>query len=157
MANGEDLNIPVSAIFTFESLKPGKAPDSPETAESFIRYDYGLGPMQVALNTTFDVLNRQIQKHRAAEFIKLVMEDATTLYLPKEGVRGLVGIPEGETPDSEARCAVACQIGGVVINFRVQETVAQIRILMGDKPPRTPIKPKPDPVPPTKRRRTAGK
>jgi hypothetical protein len=131
MGNGEELNIPVSAIFTYESLSTGKSEDSPE-ARSFVRYDYGLGPMQAALNTDFSEVERQIQKHRKSDFVKLNQEDDTVLYLPHAYVRGLVGVPENESEGSTARCAVACQIGGAVINFRVQETPKQIRILMGE-------------------------
>jgi hypothetical protein len=145
LANGNGLDIPAHSILAFEQLSPGKVPQWPN-ANTFIRFDYGMGMQQEALNTTIGELERLVKKAQPSDqpdpFVKLTNSDGTDTYFRKEGITGLKGIKfteeelaEVKDPDAKhIRCQVAVNLSGQLINFFVREENHGIKILMGERP-----------------------
>jgi hypothetical protein len=128
LANGEDLDILPTAIFTFEALPSGAIAEVPE-AKSHARYTTGTRIVQMAFNTAFEELERLILKAQPNRYVKVTKGGGLPQYLPSEGIVSMSGMAEGES-DEGLRCTLAMEFGGVAMDFTVKETNAEIRKLI---------------------------
>lgn len=132
--DGEGLDIPVGSVIVMEELLPGKAEDYPE-ANSFVRFNLGVGASAQTLNTAYEELERQVLKLRPGVFVKLTNPDGTKICLLTERIVSLCGVKEeGEEGVPEgARCRISYNLDGILAQIPVKETNEQIKVLAGEK------------------------